>query len=57
MNDLHPLGAMPSAAADFAGQHVLVTGAASGIGQALALALLAHGARVTALDALSLIHI
>lgn len=51
MNDLHPLGAMPSAAADFAGQHVLVTGAASGIGQALALALLAHGARVTALDA------
>ena len=54
MNDLHPLGAMPSAAADFAGQHVLVTGAASGIGQALALALLAHGARAVSYTHLTL---
>lgn len=38
------------AAADFAGRHVLVTGAGSGIGAALARALLQGGARVSALD-------
>ncbi len=35
---------------DFAGAHVLVTGAASGIGAAVARALLAQGARVAAFD-------
>jgi len=35
---------------DWTGQHVLVTGAASGIGRALALALAARGAKVTAAD-------
>lgn len=38
------------AAAEFSGQHVLVTGAASGIGALLARSLLQAGARVTALD-------
>lgn len=39
-----------SAAAEFQGRHVLITGAAGGIGMALARQLLAGGARVTALD-------
>ena len=40
----------PQAASEFRGQTVLVTGAASGIGAALAQALLSAGARVIALD-------
>ncbi|MFT4192138.1 MAG: 2,3-dihydro-2,3-dihydroxybenzoate dehydrogenase [Comamonas sp.] len=43
-------GTPTHSAAEFAGQHVLVTGAASGIGAALARLLLQGGARVTALD-------
>jgi 2,3-dihydro-2,3-dihydroxybenzoate dehydrogenase len=42
--------ALLQAAAEFSGQHVLVTGAASGIGAVLAHGLLQAGARVTALD-------
>ncbi len=41
--------ALPEAA-EFAGEHVFVTGAASGMGAVLARALLAGGARVSALD-------
>ncbi len=40
-----------SAAGEFAGEHIVVTGAAGGIGAATVRALLAQGARVTALDA------
>lgn len=39
-----------AAPSEFQGRHVLITGAAGGIGQALALQLLNSGARVTALD-------
>ncbi len=41
---------MSSAHTEFRGEHVLITGAAGGIGAALAARLLAQGARVTALD-------
>ncbi|PWF23773.1 2,3-dihydro-2,3-dihydroxybenzoate dehydrogenase [Corticimicrobacter populi] len=42
--------ATPHPDVEFFGRHVLVTGAASGIGRALSLRLLALGARVSALD-------
>lgn len=45
------MNAMPSALpSEFLGRHVLITGAAGGIGRALVLQLLNDGARVTALD-------
>ncbi|MDO9436923.1 2,3-dihydro-2,3-dihydroxybenzoate dehydrogenase [Hydrogenophaga sp.] len=42
--------ASSSPSSEFQGRHVLITGAAGGIGQALALQLLQDGARVSALD-------
>ncbi|KAF1019258.1 MAG: 2,3-dihydro-2,3-dihydroxybenzoate dehydrogenase [Paracidovorax wautersii] len=45
-----PEGAPSGAVGEFASQHVLVTGAASGIGAALVRELLSQGARVSALD-------
>ena len=41
---------MSATHAEFAGRHVMVTGAAAGIGRATALAFAAQGARVTAVD-------
>lgn len=51
MSPVETLSSHGAGRGDFAGEHVFVTGAAGGIGAALVHALLADGARVTAIDA------